>query len=210
MNLTVFDCQQGSDEWHACRLGIPTASEFKTVMATGRDGGSSATRAEYMRKLIGERLTGKPMYRWSNDHMERGKEMEDEARQLYAMIAEVEPQKVGFIRNDDLGCGASPDSLIGDDGLLEIKTALPHIQIERLLRLTKFPPDRHLPPEHVCQVQGQLWLSGRQWCDFISYWPGIRLFKVRVTRDEAMIADIAQAVDLFNAELVATMAKVAA
>ena len=133
MSIQIFDCDQGSDEWRACRIGIPTASEFKTVMAIARGGGESATREEYMRKLCGELITGKPMHNWTNEHMARGKEMEDEARQLYAMVAEVEPQPVGFIRNYEENCGASPDSLIGDHGLLEIKTALPHIQIARLL-----------------------------------------------------------------------------
>ncbi len=208
MSIQIFDCDQGGDEWLAARLGIPTASEFATLMAIGKGGGESATRAKYMRQLAGEMITGKPMYKFSNDHMERGKEQEDEARQLYAMIAEVEPQRVGFIRNNELNCGASPDSLIGDEGLLEIKTALADIQIERLLRMSKFEQSRWIPPEHIAQVQGQLWLSGRQWCDFISYSPGVKLFKVRVYRDAEYIGQISDAVKAFNHELRLLVAKV--
>ena len=118
--------------------------------------------------------------------------MEQEARDLYAMVRDVDPQQVGFMRRGD--AGASPDSLIGHDGLLEIKTKTPHLQIEALLA------DR-LPPEHVAQVQGQLWISCRQWLDFVSYWPGLPLLVVRVERDEAYIASLSQAVADFNGEL---------
>jgi predicted phage-related endonuclease len=205
MSVEIFDCAQGTPEWFACRMGIATASEFDTVMAKGKGGAPSVTRRTYMLKLIGERMTGKPMYRYTNDHMERGHEMEDEARQLYAMVADVEPVKVGFIRREAPGfeCGASPDSLIGDSGLLEIKTKLPHLQLEVLLA-------GRVPSEHMAQIQGQLWVSGREWLDFVSYWPGLPLFRKRVHRDQVYIERIASAVRDFNAELEATMAKVAA
>lgn len=194
MNLEVFSVDQGSPEWLQCRLGIPTASKFATVMAKGRGGAESKTRRKYMLQLIGERLTGQPMESFSNDHTERGKAMEAEARDLYAMVRGVEPQQVGFMRRGN--AGASPDSLVGADGLLEVKTKLPDIQIETLLA-------NRLPPEHVAQVQGQLWISGREWCDFVSYWPGLPLFVTRVQRDEAYIATIKAEVDEFLAEMAA-------
>lgn len=191
MNLQIFDCEQGSPEWFAARAGIPTASEFATVLSRGRTGESKGRRT-YMLKLAGERLTGQPMDSYSNEHMERGKVMETEARDLYAMIREVDLQKVGFMRRGD--AGASPDSLVGSAGLIEVKTKLPHLQIDLLLA-------NRLPPEHVAQVQGQLWISAREWCDFVSYWPGLPLFVTRVQRDEAYIATLAAAVADFNAEL---------
>jgi hypothetical protein len=110
----------------------PDRSEFSTVMAKGKDGGKSVTRKTYMLKLAGEILTGEPMESYSNVHMERGKEQEAEAREAYELMRDVDCQQVGFIVNGDKGC--SPDSLIGSDGGLEIKTALPHIQVERLLK----------------------------------------------------------------------------
>jgi hypothetical protein len=192
MELQIFTCEQGSPEWLQCRAGIPTASEFHTVMASGRGGGESKTRRTYMMKLIGERLTGEPCYSYSNDHMERGKEMESQARDLYAMVTETEPQQVGFIRRGDTG--ASPDSLIATDGMLEIKTKLAHLQLEVLLA-------NRLPPEHVAQCQGQLWIAQREWLDFVSYWPGLPLFRHRVTRDEAYIARLKVEVDDFNNEM---------
>lgn len=192
MELEIFNCEQNSPEWYAARLGIPTSSEFKSICAKGRGGGDAKTRRTYMLKLAGEILTQQPMYNYTNDHMERGKDMEDEARQLYAMIADIEPVRVGFMRRGDVGC--SPDSLLGGDGLLEIKTKLPHLQIDCLIS------DR-LPPEHEAQVYGQLWVTGRQWVDFVSYWPGLPLFRKRVERDERQIAAIKLEVEVFNKEL---------
>lgn len=193
MTLQIIECEQNSPEWYAARLGIPTASMFATVMASGRGGGESKTRAEYMRKLAGELLTGDPMENYVSQHMERGKIMEDEARDLYAFLKNCEPQRVGFIRNGNAGC--SPDSLIGDRGGLEIKTALAHIQIDRLMK-------DELPPEHKAQVQGSIWIADREWWDFASYCnPKLPLFVKRVTRDNGYIANLAGEVARFNDEL---------
>lgn len=186
--IEVFEFEQNSPEWFAARLGIPTASEFKTVMAKGE----GKTRKTYMCKLAGERLTGEPCEKYSNAHMERGHEMESEAANLYTFMRDIEPRRVGFIRNGDAGC--SPDGLIGEGGLVEIKTKLPHLQIEVLLA------DR-LPPEHVAQCQGALWIAEREWLDFVSYWPKLPLFVKRVHRDETYIEKLAKEVAAFNAEL---------
>lgn len=198
--IQVFDCEQNTDEWRAARLGLPTASEFATVMAEGRKKGEpSKTRHTYMLKLAGEILTGEPAETYTNAHMERGKVMEDEARQAYCFLTDADPQRVGFIRNGDKGC--SPDSLIGDGGGLEIKTALPHIQIDRLLR-------GDLPAEHRHQVQGCLWVTEREWWDFVSYWPALPLLKVRVYRDNGFIAQMAGEVARFNDELAEMVEKI--
>lgn len=192
MPLQIFECEQGTPEWLACRLGIPTASQFDTVMAKGKSGGDSKTRRTYMLKLIGERLTGEPQYSYSNDHMERGKIMEAEARDWYVFQTDRELHQVGFIRNGDKG--ASPDSLIGNDGGLEIKTKLAHLQLEVLLC-------GEVPTEHKPQIQGQLWVMEREWIDFVSYWPKLPPFVKRVYRDEPYIAQLAAAVSQFNAEM---------
>lgn len=191
--LEIIDCLQGSPEWFAARAGLPTASEFSTVQAKGKDGGASITRAKYLRQLAGEILTGEPAPEgYSNGHMERGKVMEDDAREVYAFMTDAEPLRVGFLKNGR--AGASPDSLIGDRGGLEIKTAIPAVQIERLQRGT-------LPSEHKAQVQGCLWITGREWWDFVSFWPRLPPLIIRVERDEAYIAQLAKAVDAFNEEL---------
>lgn len=193
--IEVFDCEQGSPEWFQCRAGIPTASMFATVMAKGE----GKTRGRYLRELAGEILTGEMAESYTNGHMDRGKLMEDEARATYAFIQDAEVRRVGFIRNGSKG--ASPDSLIGNDGGLEIKTALPHIQIERLER------DR-LPPEHKAQVQGGLWVAEREWWDFVSFWPKLPMLKVRVWRDEPYIKELAAEVDHFNEELAALVDRI--
>lgn len=190
--IEIIDCAQNSPEWYSARLGLPTASEFKTIIGVKKDAREKVTRQTYMRKLAGEILTGRPAESYTNAHMERGHEQEDEARRLYAFMADTRPELVGFIRNGDKGC--SPDSIIGADGGLEIKTALPHIQIERLER-------NEFPAEHRAQVQGTLWVTERQWWDFVSYCPGLPLFVTRVYRDDGYIATLAGAVKEFNAEL---------
>ena len=192
--MKIIDCEQGSESWYRARMGMPTASEFATVMRTkGKgDDGTSKERRTYLLKLAGEIITGEPMESYSNAHMERGKIMEDEARDLYALVNNVDPQRVGFIVNGKAGC--SPDSLIGNDGMLEIKTAQPHILLDKELRGS-------FPPEHWAQCQGGLWVAEREWIDLEIYWPKMRPFVVRAVRDEKYIADLARAIDQFNAHL---------
>lgn len=194
--MKIIECEQGSPEWFKARAGMPTASEFATVMAKGKAGGESLTRKTYMLKLAGEIITGEPMESYSNAHMERGKIMEDEARDLYSFMMDCDPQRVGFITNGK--AGASPDSLIGERGGLEIKTKLPHLLIELLLK-------DEMPPEHKAQVQGCMWIADREWWDFTAYWPKLPLFTKRIVRDDEYILKIASAVDQFNEELDATV-----
>ena len=135
---------------------------------------------------------------FSNAHTERGHEMEPEARNFYAFRHDVDPQLIGFIRNGN--AGASPDSLIGENGLLEIKTKLPHLLIDVTLR-GEFPTD------HKAQCQGQLWIAEREWIDLICYWPKMEPFIARAYRDEEYIKQLAQAVDQFNDELAEIIAR---
>lgn len=206
-SLQIFDTfEQGTPEWFAVRRGIPTASCFDTVMASGRGGGESKTRKTYLLKLAGEIITGDPMANYSNDDMERGKEQEEEARRTYKFLYGGDLKPVAFIRRnwaDGSAAGASPDCLVDDKGGLEIKSAAPHIQAERLLR-------GDLPPEHRHQLQGGLWLANRDWWDFASYCPKMPMFRVRVTRDEGFIAKLAGDVKDFNGELAEMVAKLRA
>lgn len=197
--IEIFNFEQGSDEWRRARAGVPTASEFELILARGKNGGASKTRKTYMLKLIGERMTGEPAESYTNAHMERGKVMEDEARNAYAFITDNSPTRVGFVRNGDIGC--SPDSLIADSGTLEIKTKLPHLQLEVLL-------SDQIPAEHVPQVQGQMMVCEREWCDFVSYWPKLPVFVKRAYRDEEYIKNLRAEIDRFLDELNETMAKI--
>ncbi len=191
-DIEISLCDQGSPEWQGLRLGIPTASAFTAIMAKGRGSAESRTRQSYLYKLAGELITGQPMEGFTNVHMERGKALEDEARTTYTFLTEAHCERVGFVRNGRKG--ASPDALVGADGLLEIKTKLPHLLIEALLR-------GEFPPEHNAQCQGQLWITGRAWVDLVIYWPGLPMIITRAWRDEGFIHELAQAVDVFNTEL---------
>lgn len=197
--MQIIECEQGSPEWFAARMGIVTASEFKTIIGVKKDARDKATRDAYMRKLAGELLTGEPMPSYSNSDMERGKANEDEARDLYALTTGIDPQRVGFIRNHNAGC--SPDSLIGNNGGLEIKDAQAHVQIERLLK-------GELPPEHRAQVQGNIWLAEREWWDFVSHCRRLPLLVTRVRRDDGYIATLSGAVNQFNEELAELVEKI--
>ncbi len=186
--LEIFDFQQNSDDWLQARSGLVTASNFKCLLAKGE----GKTRRSYLHRLAAEIVTGEPLENFSNQSMARGQAMEGEARDYFAFLTGIEPQRVGFIRNGQKGC--SPDSLLGTDALLEIKTQRGDLLIETLFK-------DEFPPEHKAQVQGQLWVAEREICHLIVYWPGMPAFIKTVGRDELYIRELAAAVDQFNDEL---------
>lgn len=190
--IEIIDVEQGSEEWFKARLGLPTASNFSTIMASGRSGGESKTRDKLLKQLAGEILTGEPAEAYTNFAMERGKAMEGEAREFYAFARDVVPTRVGFVRNGIMGC--SPDSLIGEDGVLEIKTQAPHLLIDTLTRGT-------FPSEHRAQCQGSLLVTERKWVDLLVFYRGMPPFIQRQERDEPYIQEIKDAVDIFEGEL---------
>lgn len=199
--FTAEECPQGSDAWRALRAGIPTASSFKTMLAKGKGGADSVTRRKYIYTLAGEILTGEVADTFSNQHTERGHEMEPEARRFYEFIYGVDVRPLGFARNGRKG--ASPDGAIGENGGLEIKTRIPSLQIEVLERDSP-------PPENKAQVQGQLWVCEWEWIDLISYWPGLPLARWRVHRDEPYIAELTRAHAEFMDELDETVERIRA
>jgi hypothetical protein len=194
--LKVFgEIEQGSEEWRKIRCGLPTASAFKCILAKGE----GKTRRAYLNRLAAEIVTGEPLESFSSPAMDRGRQMEAQAREFYAFLSDADPEQVGFIRNGNKG--ASPDSLIGSDGLLEIKTQRGDLLIETLLK-------DELPHEHVAQIQGQIWVSERSWCDLLVFWPGMPPFVRRAYRDEQYIRSLADAVDKFNEELIGVVEKI--
>jgi hypothetical protein len=187
--IEIFDkIEQNSPQWFEIRKGLPTASMFKAILAKGE----GKTRYSYMRKLAAEIVTGQPSEEFKRPEFDRGHAMEAEARNFYAFLADAEPQLVGFVRNGKKG--ASPDAFIGNDGLLEIKTQRGDLLIDTIMK-------GEFPPEHVAQVQGQLWVTEREWADLIVYWPGMPPFIRRAYRNSHYIHQLSQAVDLFNDEL---------
>jgi hypothetical protein len=190
MALEIFDFEQGSDQWKAARLGLPTASRFGDILAKGE----GKMRRKYLYELAGEIMTGEPAESFSNAHMERGKVMEDEARDFYAFTTDADLRRVGFIRNGGVGC--SPDSLIGEAGALEVKTKLAHLMVDAWVK-------DDFPPEHKAQCQGVLWVAEREWIDIVCYWPKMPTFIKRAHRDEKYIATLEKEVAQFTRELAA-------
>lgn len=189
---TIVDCDQNSEAWLKARMGRPTASMFATVMAKGKGGGDSKTRQKYLYQLAAEIVSGEPAETFTNAHMQRGHEMEPAARAAYAFKSDVEPRIVGFVHNEL--AGASPDALIGEKGILEIKTKLPALLVECVM-------SGQFPAEHKAQCQGAMWVCEREFVDLCIYWPRLPIFVVREYRDEAYIASIVRAVREFNDEL---------
>jgi YqaJ-like recombinase protein len=201
MSMQIFDCEQGSAEWFTARMGIPTASEFKTIIGINKDAREKVTRRNYLYRLAGEILTGEPAENYSNSHMDRGNAMEPEARSWYAFLQDEEVKPVGFIRDGDKG--ASPDSLVGNHGVLEIKTALPSVLVDLLLK-------DEFPSAHMAQCQGNLWVAEREWLDLLVFWPTMPKLAKRIFRDENYIKMLEKAVSDFNSDLAETVAKIRA
>ena len=192
--MKIIDCVQNTPEWAAARLAIPTASKFGEILTpTGK---LSAQADKYMLELCAEWLSGQPCDDYQSDWMKRGTELEPEARALYAFRMDVEPQTVGFITRDDGLVGCSPDALIGADGLAEFKCPAPHTHVRYLL-------GEKLDSKYLPQVQGQMWIAEREWCDWVSYHPTMPPAIVRTVRDKFYIKALASAVDEFIGKMLA-------
>ena len=195
--MEIIDCIQGSGEWFAARRGKVTASHFKDVL------NKKAGRGLYMRKVAAELLTDQTEDSYTNPIIEKGSDTEAEARECYEHIYHEKVVQVGFVEmNEWVGC--SPDGLIGVEGLAEIKCPLGSTQIDYIMKDA-------MPPVYVPQVQGQLWVTGRKWCDFISYNPYFKnrpLWSKRIQRDEDYIKNLEAATNLFIKELKELIAKI--
>lgn len=199
------DVAQGEDDWYQLRLARITASRFKDVMTEPRSkadreaGALSDTARSYMMELLGEYLTGQAQF-FSNSATDWGNTYEDEAVSAYEARSGVIVQRVGMVTQGKVG--ASPDGLVGDSGGIEVKCPFnPKNHIETLLN--------GMPKQHVAQVQGGMWLTGRDWWDFISYDPRIigdkGLYVERIERDEEYIERLAGKVGEFERQLEAAI-----
>ena len=189
---------QRSDDWYAARCGKATASRFKDVMARLKNGAPAADRQKYLTELVVERLTGQPVPAYENAAMRWGTEQEAAARAAYEQRTGVAVEETGFIAHDVLMAGCSPDGLVDWDGLIEIKCPYNSaVHIETLLN--------GMPAEHMPQVQGQMWITGREWCDFVSFDPRmpeqLQLYVQRIHADPKAIADLAFGVSAFLKEV---------
>lgn len=193
MGAMIYDLEQGTQEWLSIRSGIPTCSELSKVFSKGQGKKPFGVGAySYMYELIGEQITGEPRETFSTIHTERGHMHESIAIELYELQNDVKVESCGFMKNSKIGY--SPDGLVESNGLIEIKSKLPKFQIEALYLDV-------LPSEHYHQCLGALYVSGREWIDFVSYCPALPLFVKRLYQDEQEMREIENRIDLFLEEL---------
>lgn len=193
--------QQRTPEWYAARLGKVTASRIDAVMATGKGGGPSLTRAAYLADLLLERLTGQPADSYRSADMERGQEIEPLAVAAYEARRDVLVEPVSFVPHPTIpNSGASPDGLVDADGLVEIKCPKSHTHLATLKGAT-------IDRGYRLQMQWQMACTGRAWCDFVSFDPRmpahLQLHVTRVERDAELIAEVEAGVRQFLDELAA-------
>jgi putative phage-type endonuclease len=194
--------EQRTPEWFATRCGKVTASRIADLMAKTKSG-YSTSRANYRAQLVVERLTGVVEQSYCNAAMQHGIDTEAEAREAYQQHMLCTVEEVAFVAHPKIDmAGASPDGLVGDDGMVEIKCPNTATHIETLLGGT-------VADKYLKQVQFQMACTGRVWNDFVSYDPRLpetmRLFVQRVPRDDAMIAEIEAEIVSFLAEVDATV-----
>lgn len=203
--MLVIDCVQGSEEWHKSRIGLVSGSRFKDIMtepqskAAREAGDLSQTAESYLDELVAAILTGQsPEIKGAA--LDWGHEYESVARDEYEFLFDACVAESGIVVHDNCKVGASPDGFVGDDGMIEIKcpfNSKNHIATVR---------SGEMPKEHIPQVQGNMWINGRRWCDFISFDPRLpidhcQLFVVRVHRDDAYIAVLEKKVLAFVEKL---------
>lgn len=189
---------QGSDEWFAIRIGKVTASRVADILAKTKSG-YSTSRDNYMAQLVCERLTNQKAESFTNAAMQHGTETEPLARAAYEALKDVLVDEVGFVPHPSIKmAGASPDGLVGDDGLIEIKCPNTATHIDTLL-------SESVPTKYFTQMQFQMACTGREWCDFVSFDnrlpEELQLFVKRVPRDETYIKLMEAEIVQFLAEL---------
>ena len=196
--------EQRTEEWFKARLGKVTASRVADVLAKTKTG-VSASRANYLTELVVERLTGQQAELYMNDAMQWGTDTEPQARMAYEAHKSVLVDEVGFIDHSSIAMfGCSPDGLVGGDGLIEIKCPNSKTAIETIL-------SGKAPSKYIPQMQTQMAVTGRAWCDFVSFDPrlpeDLQLFVVRVNRDDEYIANLEKEVSAFLQEVDETVTK---
>jgi len=196
--MKVIDCEQNSAEWLAARCGSLGASSIADMVAKTRTGWG-ASRFNLAAKLVCERLTGTPQESYTNAAMQWGHDTEPQARAMYEFMRDVAVQQVGLVLHPSINKShASPDGLVGEDGLIEIKCPNTATHIETLL-------SEDVEGKYVKQMQWQMACCGRAWCDFVSFDPRLpaemQMFVQRVRRDDEFIAELEREARLFLAEI---------
>lgn len=191
--MQIHKVEQRTAEWFALRAGTPTASEFsKLVTGTGK---ASTQVKGYAARLAAEKFAGGELEKWEGSQWTvRGAEMEPEARAAYELLG-ADVEEVGFVTNHGAGC--SPDGLVGDEGLCEIKCLSPE---KHVLALAYHAKHGRAPVDYIPQVQGQIWLCQRKWCDLYFYHPKLPELCIRVESDSDYQSTLAEQVEAVLSE----------
>lgn len=204
MDTTMTALEQRTHDWLMARCGCATGSRFKDVVARLKPkkgetiGAPAAARENYLIDVVSERLTGEPRQHFVNAAMQWGTDQEPIARDAYKARSGLQVDEVGFLRHATLAAGCSPDGIVElGEGVLEIKCPTTSTHVATLLH--------GMSEDHLPQVQGALWITGAQWCDFVSFDPrlprGLDLHVQRIARDEQYIANLEAEVRLFLGEV---------
>lgn len=192
--MIIHEVEQNTPEWFELRAGIPTASEFSKIL-TAKTLKLSSQSSDFIDKCIAERIMKRSDEVWGGNYFtDRGHELEPQAVSAYEFITGLTPEKMGFVTNDEKTYGCSPDAIIKDGDItygLEIKCPIGKTQI-RYLR------DNILPDAYKLQVQGQLFVTGFPFWDFMSYHPELKPFRIRVYPDEVVQDALSEALGLFE------------
>lgn len=190
----INNIDQSGEEWLDLRMGFVTASRFKDVMAKG----AGKTRKAYMIEIASEIITGQREEKFSSSYIEWGTETEPQARAMYELDTGYSVEEIAFAHFDDVKIGCSPDGIPHPKGLVEFKCPKTTTQIETYL-------SGKMPPSHKPQVQGQMWVMEKEWCDFVSFDPRINgqasYFMQRIERDDEYIEELGKECDKFIKEL---------
>jgi len=193
--MIIHDIEQGTEEWHTLRAGIPTASCFSKLVTSS--GAVSKSMPEYAMTLAAEKYAGKVLDGFQgNKYTDRGHELEESARLAYSMDSDLDVDQVGFITNDLMQYGCSPDGLAGE-GLVEIKC---QIAKEHVKTLMYFDKHGKAPTTYIPQVQGQMFVTGRPWCDLTFYHPDLPMRIIRITPDQLVVDTLKKQLKAVEAE----------
>jgi len=190
--MKIIDVEQGTESWFRARAGLPTASKFSEIFTSQCK--PSTSQGRYMNTLLAEWMYGGQVENFTNDWMNRGTELEPDARSYYEMSKNVDVEQVGFVTTDDRSAGGSPDGLLPDGGI-EIKCPSPGVHIEYLLK-------DNIPAKYIPQVQGLMWICERDHWDFVSYYPDMsKQLIVRIDRDDKYIFGLIAELTKFNIKM---------
>lgn len=195
MSLHIYEYEQGSEEWRQARAGVLTASVVGKLLTPTLQLAKNQTSRGLIREIVAERLTGVPTDTYTTRDMERGSLDEPYAREIYSEHMGCPVDETGFMVRDIEGhkLGYSPDGLIADIGLLEIKSRKPRLQLDFII-------DGEIPHDHMAQMQAGMLVADRDWCAYVSYSGGLRMPIQFVNADERWHDAIKQALAAFEKE----------